>query len=72
MENQNIKGLELLTEAELAQTRGADGWEWLKEIVDFLIDYYPIYVENGCPGVYNEGCNSIGMGLSGNTAFTGY
>lgn len=63
---------ELLTEAELAQTEGGSGWDWLTEIVNLLIDYYPTYVSNGCPGVYNNGCDSIGMGLSGNTAFTGY
>lgn len=51
---------------------GNTWWEVVFDIVDFLIDAYPPYVANGCPGTYNEGCNSLGMGLSGNTAFTGY
>lgn len=72
MKNLSIEGLENMEGLE--QTKGSgdipgDVW-W--DFLDFLIDYYPTYVDNGCPGVYNEGCNTINMGLSGNTAFSGY
>ncbi len=74
MENLNSSGIKELNALELNQTHGAGAGEdiaWW--IVEKLIDQYGPYVDRGCPGVYNNnGCNSIGMGLSGNTAFTGY
>ncbi len=68
--------MEELTALELEDLTTTTGSNWGEVVFDFielLIDYYPTYVDNGCPAVYNtNGCNSLGMGLSGNTAFTGY
>ncbi len=72
MENLNIDRLETLDGLEKISGHGDPLSDVFWEIVNFLVDYYPTYVDNGCPAVYNSGCNSIGMGLSGNTAFTGY
>lgn len=74
MENLNRIELRELDLRELNQNKGkGDGSDIFWAIVDFLVDQYQPYVDRGCPGVYNScGCNSIGIGLSGNTAFTGY
>ena len=70
METQIYKQIE---KDELIGTTGGNWGDIVFDFIDLLIDYYPSYVDNGCPGVYNSnGCDSIGMGLSGNTAFTGY
>lgn len=72
MENLNLEQLEILGSEELCNTRGGSIWvDVFFDLVDILIDNYEPYVNRGCQGVYNEGCN-VTMGLNGNTAFTGY
>mgnify|MGYP000557256927 CR=1 FL=1 len=60
-------------EMSLSEQKSIDGGGWLswaaEKIVDALIDIYPKWVENG--GAEQTTYGSIGIGLSGNTAFSG-
>lgn len=57
-----------LSESKLIQGGGPLSWV-TEAIVDYLINNYPTWKENG--GADQTTYGSIGMGLSGNTAFTG-
>ncbi len=68
LENFCVKEMSIMEQKSIG---GGGGWlSWAAEkIVEALIDNYPKWVANG--GAEQTTYGSIGIGLSGNTAFSG-
>jgi hypothetical protein len=70
MKNLQNFGVQELSVKEIKETEGGGWLGWvIEKMVDVLVDNYPNWVENG--GSSQQTYGGIGIGLSGNTAFSG-